>query len=67
MNTRSRSAVGGLTAITVSSIRTQTVQEQQDPQKSSVLVLKLKNKSSIQWSDDTVDNENMGRKSSKSE
>lgn len=68
MNTRSRSAtVGGM--ISASGGRTQTVQQQQEqePQKSSVLVLKLKNKSSIQWTEDTVDNENLGRKSSKSE
>jgi hypothetical protein len=42
-------------------------QQEQEPQKSSVLVLKLQNKSTIQWSEDTVDNENLGRKSSKSE
>ena len=67
MNTRSRSTmVGGMTSATGG--RTQTMQQQeQEPQKSSVLVLKLQNKSTIQWSEDTVDNENLGRKSSKSE
>lgn len=67
MNTRSRSTiVGGVTSATGG--RTLTMQQQeQDPQKSSVLVLKLQNKSTIQWSEDTVDNENLGRKSSKSE
>ena len=58
--------VGGVTSATGG--RTQIMQQQeQEPQKSSVLVLKLQNKSTIQWSEDTVDNENLGRKSSKSE
>lgn len=67
MNTRSRSTiVSGVTSATGG--RTLTMQQQeQEPQKSSVLVLKLQNKSTIQWSEDTVDNENLGRKSSKSE
>lgn len=57
MNTRSSSGTVTRTA----------VEEGKTNDKKSAMVLKLKpaHKPAIQWTEDTVDNENLGRKSSK--
>jgi hypothetical protein len=44
-------------------VETETLPAEQKTRK--VLVLKLKKKPGISWSEGTVDNENMGKKSSK--
>ncbi len=45
--------------------RTTTIQETKSNEKKLVLKLKEKEKPTIKWTEDTIDNENLGRRSSK--